>query len=369
MRTNPRLFYTWSDGADLQLTSWEFYKGTPRHCLFQRGEEILSQYVKLVENNYGGSLRLQNAFAAACEDVSQTALALLTENELAELRSRWNWRFSARCVPLLVVYLGGGRSSDMGAPGSIRGTLTYAAIEEVELDDTPWSKCWDAAEGPWPCTWGYHVRGRTKRSQYIFLSGAYVAWPARWQDLGFLERDTQLNKLNAHLGVTIFRELTRVAQTQMEGRAKLTPQKAIDNLKLAEVLAFGSVVDLYISRRNTLNIFATDTRSPASLDFELKADVVRKLFNDLSPTPPIDLAALSTTQRPLVNIPQYARTGAPCPAIELDTPEEALDSFHSIRPPRVVDNSSLRLITGELAETLGKKRPETIKMKRCIESW
>ncbi|KAJ7707561.1 hypothetical protein B0H17DRAFT_1192040 [Mycena rosella] len=376
-----RLFYTWSDGADLELTSWRHYEGTARHHLYERGCDILALYAELLvglgpSKILPGHLRLQNALAAACDDVSLVEFAEMSDDELAKLRSRYNMLFCLQTAPPLVIYLGGKRRLLIPSSPSTSGTLSYAALADVQnqdededLDARPWNNSWDAAHGPWPCAWGYYVRGRTNHSHYIFLSGAYVAWTDRWKGLA---RRPMLERLNIHMEATMYHELIHVARTQMHGRTKMIPEKTIDDKELAvngvgeagrfaELLAFGSVVDMYLSDK-FLQIFSTDVASPERLDYELNEDTLRNLFSSGTPAPPIDFHILST-QRPLLNLPDYCRRkdGA-CPVIELDT-EETLVAPPSRPSPTIVD-SSVRLITGERAAMLRAQRSE---LKRCVE--
>ncbi|KAJ7497762.1 hypothetical protein FB451DRAFT_243000 [Mycena latifolia] len=394
-----KLFYTWSTGTDMVFSEHSHYFKTREHHLYLSGERILAEHEFLLtqlwhEGARPCDIRLQSALAAAVQDITPQKFRTMSTDELADLRSRCdvNRLFNSYTAPPLVVFLGRPLSTATINPSpSTFGTITYETRENVQakslvdedINGASWAEEWDATEGPWPSPWGWHVQGVDQRSWYLFLSGAYVAWPHRWSmieergsqgEIKKLKASIQARRLETHLKATLFHELTHHSWVAVHGRSHPAPGKIVANHErgqLAQRLAFGGVVDLVFTKDAHVKLFATDESAPrGDSDYWLDDRLVPLLFTDVGS--PIDFGRLASAQR-LITVPEYARSKASevqCGQLANVPPKNDLptESSSSANAPPSHSSSGLKLITGELADAINRNRANTIWMKSsCVQ--
>ncbi|KAJ7663791.1 hypothetical protein DFH06DRAFT_1188505 [Mycena polygramma] len=381
------LYYTWNRGSDNHLNRHLDFQSSRLRHLYTAGESILQVYHRLIGRLSSDRLepdkRLQNAFAAAVWDVSESDFMAMNDSELAALRARGTAQMLLpEMAPSLVIYLGGPRQQAIHSSPSTSGQLTFASAEEIaaqdkenppdeDIDGSPWDGEWDKPEGPWPCPWGWHTRAVSAKSSLIYLSGAYVVWPNLWKGT---ETILEGGRLYQHMSITLFHELVHYARTIIHGVLKNTPPKTVDHDskvvrntgeagRFAEMLAFGGVVDLVKTRQNKIQLFTTDpNRKVGEGDFKLDDNLVDLLFRD--PKPPIDFASLASRQQQLA-VPEYARTkGGGC----WEDTAEIVGERHKTDywKPTQVNPSGLIPVTGELKQYIDDHRSELTKW-RCVE--
>ncbi|KAJ7230625.1 hypothetical protein GGX14DRAFT_411561 [Mycena pura] len=393
------LYYTWSTGKDLVLKDYRHFRKTQQHHLFQSGVAIVEAYKTLItllrsENHTPHAIRLQNALAAAVQDVPLKTFCKLDNHALEDLRYQTNRLYDCQTAPAIIVHMGGPRSQrTLPRSPSTSTQLIYATLQDIErefserdadedLDGSPWSEAWDAEEGPWPCHWGWHTRTQDEKSHYIFLSGAYVVWPHRWESFeAEFEPSKQKAALYTHLKITLFHELSHYSRTALHGRLKHTSEKVVDDARharngvgeggrLAETLAFGCVVDMFMAK-SQIYLFVTDSEAPAGTgDFELDERTQALLF--FGDSPPIDLERLSQSPKHrLMNVPDFARSkaGGACQdtlvAVRIVGPQRQHSPIIQAPLPHP---SGLTLITGELSCKIQEQRANIDWMKRCVET-
>jgi hypothetical protein len=207
-----------------------YFQHTAQHYLYDAGELVLSSYDEVLRSLWhtaqdSTSTRLQNALAAAIDDIDPAKFQEMDEDDLADLRSRCgaNKIFQPQTAPPLVVFLGHKRPRHTHSSPSTAIELAYADEDTIqieimenedEFDGPPWSEAWEENQGPWVCNWGWNLRDKDVQSFFIFLSGGYVVWPRWWQSsLGINKAFREQSRLDAHLKVTLFHELVNLARS------------------------------------------------------------------------------------------------------------------------------------------------------------
>ena len=131
-----------------------------------------------------------------------------------------------------------------------------------------------------PTAWGWVTRSLSPQAHFIFLSGAFIAWPTRWKKESPIKSATYQSTLLLYSKITLYHELAHHLRTlvchscylqditnkylQAYGAcdSNQSPEKCIDHPskvqrhysrmigeggRLAEALAFGAVVDMALS--------------------------------------------------------------------------------------------------------------------------
>nr|GAT61052.1 predicted protein [Mycena chlorophos] len=302
----------------LNLVSHIVYKGSQRDILYQRGQRLQEEYQATLDTlcnlTSRSDFRLQKAMVAAAYDLDLAALHELSEAEFTNNQVKLG-RLLRDQAPPLVVYLGGSRAT---TSPSLSTTLRYTSIQDIREEDSgqsesfqerPWNRLWDEFPDSLPCSWGWHARSHDSESAFIFVSGAYVAWPSRWPE----SRGMELVKLLAHFRVVMFHELIHFLRTKVHGLEKLPPVDPLSNVKeesgrYAESLAFGGIVDMFLTPEDEVVLFTTNPAAPTgTADYQLDRQIFDSLFTH--DTPPIDFKQLRTTGNLVsVPIPTYARS-------------------------------------------------------------
>nr|GAT61060.1 phosphatidylserine decarboxylase [Mycena chlorophos] len=262
--------------------------------------------------NTTAAARLLEAIVAATFDLLPHEMQQLSPEKLAQCMSGTQSLLQTK-PPSLVVYLGGPRSNSPSTCTHIEISSAEAAAAmdgefEGSAEDPLWAPEWDKfpaddAEGPgWPSAWGWHIHSADEFPDFICISGAYVAWLARWS---LAERMTQAPLLLLwHLKVTIFHHINAPDKSQ-------DPRNCRPQLRSRQ--AFGAVIEMFLTKANQVVLFVTDPRQPTgTADFALDKLYASSLF--AVQQIPLNLEKLAASGGTRVAIrdvlPGYTRTKA-----------------------------------------------------------
>ncbi|KAF7318072.1 Phosphatidylserine decarboxylase [Mycena chlorophos] len=328
------VYFTTSDGSRprMNLVPHTAYEKNPNKVwLFQSGCSVQQEYQELLsqlldpEYDDGGQTRLLEAIVAATFDLLPHEMEQLSPEKLAQCMSETQSLLQTK-PPSLVVYLGGPRSNSPSTCTHIEISSADAAAAmegefEGSAEDPLWAPEWDKfpaddAEGPgWPSAWGWHIHSADQFPDFICISGAYVAWLARWS----LERMTQAPLLLFwHLKVTIFHQLVHSLRTQTHGivaRNSEVGQSSDTHSagRYAESQAFGAVIEMFLTKANQVMLFVTDPRQPTgTADFALDKLYASSLFTVQQIPLNLEKLAASGGTRVAIRdvLPGYTRTKA-----------------------------------------------------------
>ncbi|KAJ6584789.1 hypothetical protein B0H19DRAFT_1106615 [Mycena capillaripes] len=330
-------------------------------------------------------------------------------DQLAELRSKYNRLLTPQTAPPIVMFMGKKQPSPtLKSSPSTSGSLQYMDTEDMqsdadeEFDEKPWALEWDADFGPWPCSWGWHVRANNEKSFYLFLSGGYVVW---LQKFASSLKVNSLIRLQTHMKVTMFHELTHISETLVHGRQQTpeknchAPQRVVNGMgesgRHAELLAFGGVLDMLVGncRRysntgmkltkgdnpagNTVTLFTSNLNITPTEDYTIDDDTLAALFS--SSELPLHVQNMATSpQHRFIGVPEFARSkeggtlrseAGGCEGAEgTQVYEEIGAPRPSPRPASWPQPFGMTVITGKLAETIEQSRVHITWLKGgCIQ--
>ena len=243
------IFYTLDDGSNGELnlvpyTQFENATQPDWAALYDRGTIIEDELNKLIHylaeegpNQSDLSIRLQNGLAAACSNIPFEQFDNLSDIDKTFQRHKCAqlWSTDQNYPQLHVsVYLGGPRnnsSSKLSSSPSLSSRLNFATAlshEDQNTEFAPWHGDWDGLQSPAGCSWGWHTRTFTAERDYIFLSGAFVAWFYQYgialkeqlqshkMDSPAIRRQiTNRQNLDTFLQVTLYHELVHLSRTKV----------------------------------------------------------------------------------------------------------------------------------------------------------
>jgi len=204
---SPQLYYTNDHGPD-NVTLTPLRADDPEPYMGQMADEILYAYgelLRMLEENTPGSIRLQCGLAAAAAGLSVSEFFALSKKDQDYHRTKFvKVPLHHQLAPSLILYLGPKQNSKTP---SASGRLSFN--EKADLEFWPWHSSWEEDSKSFTA-WRWSTRTLFPQHLFIFLSGAFLAWPNRWKSERHQTHFKRL--LQIFLKITIYHELAHQLQ-------------------------------------------------------------------------------------------------------------------------------------------------------------